>query len=371
MNKTDKQIFCADANMCSIVAKCNSQNKWELWRLSGVSETGEPKYEQRLFKYEGFDDGSDGEFDDIEPINTTSGHTHIKVLKDNNWSIIVFIEVKIPTEDEIFSWQWCWSEPPYIKHTIDDTLEPIESLVERGAGENPYVIIDQIETCSCSVFNGKYNGYLLLLIDYFLKDGIDVNAKNEWGDTALISAAYNCDIDIISLLLRYGAEINDKNNKGATALQYACRGLNTDVVELLLENGAVIDSECLFSIFGNMDLSAEEIQGLIYLSELLLSKGIIDVNARTCEGKTALMYIAEYQDDLVEDEIFFIETLIELIQINLDYGADINAQDNNGKTALMHAIKAKNKQVAEYLLDHGADANIKDNSGNTAIVDDL
>ena len=31
MNKTEKQIFCADADMCAIIAKCSSQNKWELW----------------------------------------------------------------------------------------------------------------------------------------------------------------------------------------------------------------------------------------------------------------------------------------------------------------------------------------------------
>lgn len=75
MSKKEKRIFCADANMCAILAKCNSQNKWELWGLSGISETGDAIYETRLFE--------NHEFDDVEPNNTTSGHTHIKVLKDN------------------------------------------------------------------------------------------------------------------------------------------------------------------------------------------------------------------------------------------------------------------------------------------------
>jgi ankyrin repeat protein len=43
----------------------------------------------------------------------------------------------------------------------------------------------------------------------------------------------------------------------------------------------------------------------------------------------------------------------------LDSGADINAQDDEGKTALMYAIESENKYVAEYLLQQNADANIK------------
>ena len=50
----------------------------------------------------------------------------------------------------------------------------------------------------------------------------------------------------------------------------------------------------------------------------------------------------------------------------LDYGADINAKDKNGATALMAASEARNAELVKLLLDHGADVNIQDKQGKTA-----
>ena len=66
----------------------------------------------------------------------------------------------------------------------EDVNESIESLIERCAGNNPRVLIDQINAarvhilCRCSPTSTKH---LLSVIDYFLKNGIDVNAKGEEG----------------------------------------------------------------------------------------------------------------------------------------------------------------------------------------------
>ncbi|MFA5306579.1 MAG: ankyrin repeat domain-containing protein [Candidatus Babeliales bacterium] len=48
------------------------------------------------------------------------------------------------------------------------------------------------------------------------------------------------------------------------------------------------------------------------------------------------------------------------------FRALINAQDSNGSTALMHAAKYNNYEMAEYLLAHGASASIKNNDSETA-----
>jgi len=369
MSKINKQIFCADANMCAIVAKCNSQNKWELWGLSGVSKTGKAEYKTRLFK--------NHEFDDVKPNNTTSGHTHIKVLKGNVWSEIVFIENKKAIEKPIDEVTWACqfpqspSEkyPPFIKLSFghEDENESIESLVERGAGKNPTVIIDQLNAARYHLWHG-YEQRLLRITDYFLQNGTNVNAKDEWGETALIAAAYHYSTDLTNLLIQNGAKINEKNNYGGTAIYTACNQLNVDVAELLLENGAEVNSDCFLSIFDEWYLCAEDMQIQLELSILLLNKNI-DVNAKDSDGKTALMLIAESGTD--RDSIHYkkeIKKQIELVEFILDRDADMNAQANEGKTALMFAIEAQNKPVAEYLLDHGADANIIDNEGNTALV---
>lgn len=47
-------------------------------------------------------------------------------------------------------------------------------------------------------------------------------------------------------------------------------------------------------------------------------------------------------------------------------GTDLDAQDDNGRTALMFASMAGRAPVVRLLLDAGADRTIKDNSGGDA-----
>lgn len=188
-------------------------------------------------------------------------------------------------------------------------------------------MIDQINNAQFHYSQGC-NERLLHIVDYFLTKGIDVNAKDEWGETALMAA---------------------------------CRNLNIDVVRLLLENGANVDSECFINIFTEWYSEWDEkIQIQIELSKLLLKKNI-DVNIKH-NGQTALMYIVQYNSK------FELKKQTELLQLILDSGADIDATDDDGKTALMLAIEAKNKYVAGYLLQQDAYVNIKDNAGNTALT---
>jgi len=59
---------------------------------------------------------------------------------------------------------------------------------------------------------------------------------------------------------------------------------------------------------------------------------------------------------------------IKALDMVVKYGADINAKDNNGRTALMYAAAFNsNPEVIKYLLDHGADAKITDLQGKTAL----
>jgi ankyrin repeat protein len=69
---------------------------------------------------------------------------------------------------------------------------------------------------------------------------------------------------------------------------------------------------------------------------------------------------------------------IECLESILAAGADVNARDNDGKTALIHAVYVYNKDlvnefrvknfvyVVDRLLKAGTDKSIKDNSGKTA-----
>jgi ankyrin repeat protein len=76
------------------------------------------------------------------------------------------------------------------------------------------------------------------------------------------------------------------------------------------------------------------------------------VNAKGPSGWTPIMYAALYGDG-------------DAVRLLLDKGANPNARNNQGGTALMYAID--NEEKTRLLLDHGADPNLHSGEGRTAL----
>src|SRR5262249_55260093 len=71
-----------------------------------------------------------------------------------------------------------------------------------------------------------------------LQKGVDVNAAQVDGTTALHWAAYHDDAETAGLLLRAGAHVNAVNRYGLPPLAVACSNGSGDVAKLLLAAGA-------------------------------------------------------------------------------------------------------------------------------------
>src|ERR1044071_4184750 len=73
----------------------------------------------------------------------------------------------------------------------------------------------------------------------FLDKGVDVNAKTQYGATAL---SYACDkghIEVVKLLIERGADVNMKDTfYGEVPLGWALVKGHTEIIKLLLERGA-------------------------------------------------------------------------------------------------------------------------------------
>jgi len=80
-----------------------------------------------------------------------------------------------------------------------------------------------------------------------------------------------------------------------------------------------------------------------------------DVNARDRDGMTAL-YLASCNDNL------------EMVQQLVDHGAVVNVQTKEGKTPLYCAAQSGHLRIVEYLLAHGANCEARDKALVTATV---
>jgi len=58
---------------------------------------------------------------------------------------------------------------------------------------------------------------------------------------------------------------------------------------------------------------------------------------------------------------------VNIFQVLVDHGADVNARSSNGMTPLHDAINYLSQEIVDYLVDKGADPNIRDNSKRSAV----
>ena len=68
--------------------------------------------------------------------------------------------------------------------------------------------------------------------------GLDPNARNADGWTALMKAAEGGHMETAEFLIKMGAEVDARNHLGTTALNRAISGGHVDTVGMLLEHGA-------------------------------------------------------------------------------------------------------------------------------------
>lgn len=170
-----------------------------------------------------------------------------------------------------------------------------------------------------------------LLVNTLLNAGADVNYQNRNlncnGETALMIAVAYGRIGIIDILLKEKANVETatfhddglRRISGSTALMFACRArenISADtakvIVKMLIHAGA------------NVNAKTVSYSGLLSLF-----------------GSTALMHAAE-------------SGYTEILQILIENGADVNAKNHSGKTALDFAKKNNHTDAIKLLENYTA-----------------
>ena len=220
-------------------------------------------------------------------------------------------------------------------------------------------------------------------VQELLAQGVNINAKDKKGNSALKLASENGNLEIVKLLLPhdlegmrkntesyvsllpkelteevrkygYNIDVNAKNNSGATALMEASYKGHLEVIKRLLDVPD-IDVNAKDDDAGFTALIWAAQQGHLNVVNLLLEKGA-DANRKNKWGLTALMWAStEGRTDIVK----------RLLMVP---GIDVNAKDNSGQTALAWAVQQGRTNIVKLLLENGADINKPDNNGMTALA---
>ena len=178
------------------------------------------------------------------------------------------------------------------------------------------------------------------------------------GFTPLHVAARNGCEEPMKILLEAHAKFEYQDEKGHTPLSIAALWGKAGAVKILIEYDANIEAQ---DLAGNTALM-QAIQGNLTDKHMeivnLLLEHSANVEHHNRKGLTPLMKAAEIAED----------DAAEIVQQLLDKGAAIDAQDNEGRTVLMHAFVEGTKKTRELLLSNGAALETKDGLGDTALI---
>ncbi len=160
-----------------------------------------------------------------------------------------------------------------------------------------------------------------------------------------------------------------ESHKGITPLHLACHAGNLKMVKLLLEHGAdttLCDDKgrnCFHFVASEYyryvsDYSNSSEMGIVEQRIEITKLLKCDINKQDADGVTPLIRLMQNTGK---------KYTMSMINMFLEYGAEVMVADNKGYTALMYAVENKQTTATLILTKNHDLINMQDNDGDTAL----
>jgi ankyrin repeat protein len=254
---------------------------------------------------------------------------------------------------------------PLLYAARDGRVEAARMLVDAGAdlesGDG-----NGIRPLLMAALNGQI-GVARLLVE----KGANVNADDFWGRSPLWAAVEYRNLDM------------NNNDQDAPTDNGVDRAPFLDLIRLLIDKGANVNARTrevppprrwLYSLndvswvdfTGQTPFVRAAFSGDTTTMRLLVQRGA-DPNLPTLAGTTPLMAAAGVGWVVAQTYTESVEARIDAVALCLELGADVNATNSMGLTALLGAVNRGSNDIIELLVKRGARLDIKDKEGRTPL----
>ncbi len=266
----------------------------------------------------------------------------------------------------------------------DRERESVELLLKAGGRvndrvENPYHSEYKYKTCLGEAIKRYCSTDSIAVL---LDNGAEVNRPaNKLEETPLMLAAATGQARVVELLLKAGADVNTISSKGATALMLAAESGFPQIVSRLIESGADVQAKD----YNEKDAFMYALQNRnLRSAEVLLAAGLVPAALSTISAPYFPMVdevlemlrrnnvaeegIARLLGSLLPAVVSVKKPDAELIKKLTEYGANVNATDEKGNTALLvAAANCCSGTIIKAILAAGADPRITGSKGENAV----
>ena len=209
------------------------------------------------------------------------------------------------------------------------------------------------------------------VVQTFLKrGGIDVNKRDESGNTPLIYVCMKNARDLVRLLLDNGADVNLGNQRNRMPLHFAAETGNSEVIGLLVGAGAEVNCTdnngvtplMLMAQNGKPDAALKFLQNPDIDIRIKDNDNLMALDSATSAGRRELVQALSCEEEEHTDA--FGNTTLhhacwnnqgEVVKVLIEKDKDgVNSLNDEGESPLMLAVRRSNLVIAELLLAAGA-----------------